>query len=380
TLLKRNVPGETAKKYLQILRSNGLACHIEEGVHLQAVEEKTKTAPPQPEAVTQPPEPDVTTPPVKPPLTQDTTKNNAIFNFHYPDHGGLIKLLTLSFLLPDGIELDTTPDKMPPASIGQQILAAIATFSHMIFMYMIAQVIVGIVAGLIISFFDVEVPRNFIDTLGGLSGLLAMFAVIFFLPMMWRGHSFGQRAMGILHIPVPGGDPADLIGPSLLMHKLTFRTKSTSVSSLTLKPWKSILIPFASAIVFHFVVAIPLAGILAFGHSGKTRSSGNKFETSKAKTAALSAFARSTLRQIHAGISMYIAETARMSEPLNRPVFRKIAIQYLQSGTANDMLNKIDNGSMKLQGNLSDYKIGLLENGVWIVLDQNGTISEQEHF
>jgi hypothetical protein len=130
TLLKRNVPGETAKKYLQILRSNGLACHIEEGVHLQAVEEKTKTAPPQPEAVTQPPEPDVTTPPVKPPLTQDTTKNNAIFNFHYPDHGGLIKLLTLSFLLPDGIELDTTPDKMPPASIGQQILAAIDSTSN----------------------------------------------------------------------------------------------------------------------------------------------------------------------------------------------------------------------------------------------------------
>ena len=98
------------------------------------------------------------------------------------------------------------------------------------------QILVGVMAATYLLFSDAYVTRNFLDTLRGDAVLLGMVTAFLLLPLLWRGHSFGQRAMGILVIPAADDNIDELSGATMMFRKLTFQTRSVCAEPMSSRP------------------------------------------------------------------------------------------------------------------------------------------------
>jgi RDD family len=382
TVLKRGVPKETALQYCQALQNAGLACHITNaGSSLNTG--KTKKSSVLNVNSTSPP-PSCTdntlateTSVQQKAASQQKAENKEAYRFDFPDRGWLISLASLSFMLPQSMELERAPTDLPPATMGQRIWAAISTFFHMFFMSFVMQIPVGIVAGLYLSFSDADVTRNFLNASKGWAGLLSIVSTFLLLPLLWRGHSFGQRAMGIIVVP-NSDDIDDLSGPAMMLRRLIFRTRCVCAEPMSSRPWNSALLPFAASIVMYVAVCLPLAGLL--GMIGSFDNDAPPKRTSVHSQTSLVTRSQHTLHQIDPAMRSYILESGMTPKPLTRAVFKEMLNRYMPSGLANNLLGKLDDGSLKLQGDLAEYRIGIYENGQWIVLNEQGEIRQEKAF
>ncbi len=376
-VLKRGVSQKTAVQYRQTLQNAGLACHITK-TSLSPDTGKVKSFSSR------------DTTPVSPsfskshksidnPTLHRKVENQESYQFHFPEHGWLIDLTTLTFLLPQKLKLKTVPTNLPPATIGQRIWSTVATFFHGFYMGYVLTVPVIFVVCLYLKSSDAVVTRSqLIDAIRGGSMMLGMISATLLLPMLWRGHSFGQRAMGIMVVPTTGEDVDDLSGLAIILRRLTFRTRCVNNKKMPYRPWNSALIPFAGIIVLHFAM-IPFTGAFLwltgyFDHNipGNIRSPSHH-ET----TVNLTTPTRHILHQIDPAIRSYIIESGMTPRPLTRKVFKE-ALRYLPGGLVENLLKKMDDGHLKLRGNLFEYQIGIYENGGWTVLNEQGEICRKK--
>jgi hypothetical protein len=384
-ILKRGVPRKTALRYHQVLKNAGLACHVASaGSSLDTGKTQKKSVLEMDSRSSQPPGADAA------PITEPSGHQASVpphevadkksYRFSFPDPGWIINLASLSFLLPQSLDLESAPADLPPATLGQRIWAAVSTFFHMIFMGYVMAFPVGIMGGLYLRFSGAAVTRNTVDALRGGSILLGMVTAVLLLPLLWRGHSFGQRALGILVVPDTGEDIDDLGGPAMMVRRLTFRTRCACAEPISSRPWNSALIPFAATIVLH-VILIPLSvAFIWIADSYDKGSSPGRIHTLSHKEAIerVTTRARHNLRLIDSAMRVYIAEYGMAPKPLTRSLFKEILNKYMPSSAAKDLLEKLDNGHLKLQGDLAEYRIGIYENDRWIVLNEQGKISEEE--
>jgi hypothetical protein len=90
--------------------------------------------------------------------------------------------------------------------------------------------------------------------------------------------------------------------------------------------------------------------------------------------------AQGILRQIDPAMRSYILEFGMTPKSLTRPVFKEMLSQYMPSYIANNLLQKFDNESLKLQGDMAEYRIGIYENDQWAILNERGKINYAKTF
>ena len=86
---------------------------------------------------------------------------------------------------------------------------------------------------------------------------------------------------------------------------------------------------------------------------------------------------------IDTAMRKYFVESGMTPEPLTRAVFKEVLNRSMPSALAKNLIKKLDNGSLKLQGNLPEYRIGIHENDQWIILrggDGMGEIHQKKEF
>jgi hypothetical protein len=314
---------------------------------------------------------------------QETGKGSST-EYVFPAPGCLVSIASLSFLLPESLALDGPPDRLPAATFGQRVWAAVGTFFHMMFLYVFMQIPVGVVAGVVLLATETSLTRDLAVQLRGVAGLLAMVSAIIVLPSIWRGHTFGQRAMGILLVPTSGRDDDEPSGPAMLLRRLSFGTRSASAVAGLMRPWNKALIPLAAALALHFAVAVPgtafLAMVGSFGSGSGVSARSDRVTPAKVFTAAGHAKDRNTLMQIHAALTSYMIEYGMGSESLTPESFSEILDRSMPAGMAQRLGSALDNGELRLEGTLSDYRIGLLRNKKWLVLYTEGEIRQFDSF
>jgi hypothetical protein len=70
-----------------------------------------------------------------------------------------------------------------------------------------------------------------------------------------------------------------------------------------------------------------------------------------------------SFHQLDVAMHSYVLEFGMTPEPLTPEVLTKVVRHYLRPGPANKFLEKLDNGNLKLRGDLSEYQIGIYVNG-----------------
>lgn len=87
-----------------------------------------------------------------------------------------------------------------------------------------------------------------------------------------------------------------------------------------------------------------------------------------------------TLHQLDLAIRSYIVEFGMTPKPLTRTVFKEVLDRYVPSGVASSLFEKLEEGSLKLQGDLVEYRIGIYENDQWTILNERGEIRQEKEF
>lgn len=398
-VLKRGLSEDAARRYVQTLRGAGLACRMLSSGHGEPFFQPPPPAdvrPLSPGAAPEIPSPSPGPfPGVPPPPVSATAEPSASFWFHFPDRGFWLSLASLSCLLPETLELEKAPEALPSAPLGLRIWAAISSFFHIFFMFMVMQVPVGGAAGVWLLWSEASLTRSLLSELKGVAGLLAMISTFVLLPLLWRGHSFGQRAMGILVLP-RDGDVEALSGGAMLLRRLTFRARCVMSGPRPSRPWNSALLPFAATVVLHFALALPMGafvrmmasidGNLFFGGSSYARpvSDGGWINHSRQSIpeegGRVTPRALHLMHQVDAVMRIHMLESGAMAEALSPSLFRQILGRSGNSGFVKAMMARLEKGSLKIEGDLSRYRISLREGEGWLILDEEGDIQWQETF
>ena len=213
--------------------------------------------------------------------SQEKDEEERVHRFGFRKPGCLINIPSLSFLLPQTLELETAPEELPSASILQRILAGVTTFFYWGFIAAIVRyfaVLTGIQylrqtgafsrvdfldAGSFIAY-DPEIS-NVLNSYAGIGVIIGSIVALLILPLLWRGLSFGQRAMKLLVIPKSDRIKGTLSGSALMLLRLTFRTGTVSAEKLSRWSWTKILYPMAAILVLNYAVFLPITGILRMG-------------------------------------------------------------------------------------------------------------------
>lgn len=315
------------------------------------------------------------------PADEQKTPEKETNRFEFRKDNFLLKLLTLSLFLPQRVELEAPLDKLPPATIGQRIWAIVATFSHIIFSYNLSQCIVGFAVGVFAFFSEVTLSTGSIRSLKDVSNLLAMVLTLVILPSMWRGHTFGQRAMGILLMPVNGEDTETLTGRTMLLRRMSFLTRSVCAMPLQKRPWNDALIPFAAAIGVHVIIYFAGSATLALNKiiDVQNHSNTSSYQTPVKKNVQAKKN-ENMLVEINAAIVAHHIEKSIDSRALTHECFLEMIKPFVSLGSYKRIASAIGDGKLKLSGTIYDYWIGIHQNEGWLVLDELGKIEPSETF
>ena len=94
----------------------------------------------------------------------------------------------------------------------------------------------------------------------------------------------------------------------------------------------------------------------------------------------IDADAEQLFHQLDPAIRSYILEFGMTPEPMTKEVFKKILDRSVPRTIANGLLEKLDDGRLKLAGDLAEYRIGIYENDQWTILDEKGGIHTRDAF
>ena len=365
TVLKRNVSEKTALQYCQALHDVGLACRIARtGSPLESGRGKTSSAPQTDNA-----------PAGENHGAQSRADKQEARRFSFPDSGRLLGLLTLSVLLPRNLVLEAAPADCPTATMGQKIWSAVSTFLHGVFLGYVLAFAVGLAAGMILRFSGADITQSTIEAIRGGSVLLGLITAVFLVPLLWRGHSFGQRALGIVAVPTTGEDLERLGGAAILIRKLTFQTRSASAAPMPHRPWNGALGPFAAIVILHLVL-IPFSMAVVGGEGSSDIAYLRREITSNRTTDA-----ERSLRDVRVAVYSYVAKNFISGSTLLTPaLFEKAIQEYLPWHIRRGLWKKLKNGDLRLAGPVSDFRIGIHEDGFWMILDAGGGIRQAESF
>jgi len=325
----------------------------------------------------------------------------------FPARGPLVSLFGFC-PLENPVHVKDAAGNLQTASVYHRFWATAATFCHCLFMGVLMQVPVGIAGGIYLKTNDMELTRTTADALRGLSFLLGFCYVTVLLPLFWRGHTFGMRAMRIVLIDLRYEHEIGLSPQSSFLRVLAgiikwltvlplavplfnkngygfedllLKTRQAAVDKLPAGPWNIALRSFAAAILLHFAIALPSSCIL--GDIGKQNIHGparapGQVNSSEEITpdSGVSPAARSALMQLRAAVMQH---TAKNSSPPDGPEQFKAMLTRAFSANSR-FLQMYNEGDLGYRGGFSSFELGLRQDDSWAIIDQDGRLSTRDSF
>lgn len=350
----------------------------------------------------------------------------------YGKQGLLLQILGFSFGLPARVELRSMPADLPSASLYQRFWGAVASFSYLVYLTVVMQIPVGVLAAPFLLIAGETGGADLIQTLRGISVLAAMGVGFVLMPMAWCGHSFGQRLTGIVLVSNDDRETVGLTTDRTIFRILADATRliygigllvallrqdrrsigdlasgvrQASAGSLPEKPWNKALLPFAVAVGIHMMVAIPGAWIT--GMVGDARKSYPNHRTSmqtvKAKALQQQHAVQARVAELDGGVidqSISVATPLdarkynwmkRLPRAFRNHVYRHGPVALDRDSLDNilstylpvyrsEILREYDSGDLQVHGDTLSYEIGLRQEDDWFVLDKDGYPHRQDKY
>ena len=140
-----------------------------------------------------------------------------------------------------------------------------------------------------------------------------------------------------------------------------------------------IYLPASAVIMLAGMALAPHSVFAVNNNSTGNNSKSNEAITHNSENPPDISISKNNLRRFTLAAQMYFAENGN-PEPLTPALFEKVVKQYMQSSFSDEVMEGLRNGAVKLEGDLTDYRIGFHENGSWTILDEHGSVTTENRF
>ncbi len=330
----------------------------------------------------------------------------------FPSRGPLVNLFGFC-PLENPVRLKAAPAELKTATIYHRFWAAVASLCHCIFMGLVMQVPVGIAGGIYLLNNDMELTRQIADSLRGISFLLGFFYVTIVLPFLWKGHTYGMRAMRIVLVDrryehetglAPWGSILRTLAGIIkwgavlplavaLLNKdgygfedLIMKTRQAALDTTPASPWNIALRPLGAALALILIIGLPgscmmsaLSGSSSSGTTRTMRAPGPvnfRGSASPAPATGIPPTTSTALIQLRAAVMQHMVETS--SFPDTAEQLEQVLNHSFPPG--NRFIQLYNENSLDIQGDFNSYELGIWQGDFWAIIDQQGRLATRDDF